>query len=73
MTMLALKSDFAGQLCQSTCRAEIYKDDPQPGDWMVWSRNDDGGICCAIFAGPGARGLAIEYAEAKYAAIRLHE
>ena len=49
-------------------RAEIYQDDPQPGDCMVWSldKSGDGGIYCVIFAGPEAEARAVEYAKAKY-------
>ena len=55
--------------------AEIYKDDPQAGDHMVWSLDEsgDGGIYCTIFAGPDARARAIEYAEAKYDEVRLRD
>ena len=73
MATAALKFEADNSLQRVHTRAEIYKNDPQLGDWMVWSLNDDGGICCAIFAGPGARGYAVEYAEAKYASVRLHE
>lgn len=56
-------------------QAEIHKDDPQPGDWMVWSLDVDGGggIYCVIFAGPSARERAIEYAEAKYHEVQLRD
>lgn len=68
MATAALKFETDNSLQRVQTRAEIYKDDPQPGDWMVWSldKSGDGGIYCAIFAGPDARSRATEYAEAKY-------
>lgn len=68
MATLALKFEADDSLQRIHARAEVYKDDPQPGDWMVSSlaKSGDGGIYCTIFAGPDARARAIEYAEAKY-------
>lgn len=48
--------------------AEIYPDEPEPGEWTVWSPNshDDGTYYIVIFAGPDAERRAWEYAEWKY-------
>lgn len=56
-------------------KAEVYKGDIDPSDWVVWALDpdDDGGMLVAIFSGPDAENRALEYAEAKFASVLLHK
>ena len=48
--------------------AEIYANDPLPGDWLVTCRDPsgDGGFISAIFAGVAAEDRAVEYARQNF-------
>lgn len=51
--------------------AEVYQDDPLPGDWMVFAVDPtgDGGLFTAIFSGAAAEDRAVEYARRTFRAV----
>ena len=74
MAMTALRSDERGsELVKSDLVAEVVERRDAPGCWGVEAIDaaGDGQIYMALFSGPDARDLAIEYAMAKHAECRV--
>jgi hypothetical protein len=46
--------------------ASVFEDRETPGDWQVEKFDEDGGCEVRVFAGPDARGQAIDYAKERY-------
>lgn len=54
--------------------ADLYEGGENPDEWIVWVHDGhDGGILTTLFAGPGSRERAEEYALAKCRGFRLRE
>jgi len=58
---------------RKTIPAEVVKRNDTPAAWGVEAINEssDGEIYMAVFYGPGAYDLAVEYATAKYTNVRI--
>ena len=66
--------DAAPDIERSPLTAEVVERNDSPGAWGVEAINinGDGEIYMAVFYGPEAKALAIEYAEAKYSGARVN-
>jgi hypothetical protein len=55
--------------------ADVYKGDVLPEDWGVTAidPSGDGGIFTAIFSGPTAEEMALEYASEKFTAFQRRD
>jgi len=67
------KATFTGDIERSSLLAEVVERNDTPDAWGVEAINeaDDGEVFMAVFYGPDAQSLALEYAGAKYADVRM--